>query len=413
MKQEKKILFFLIYWILYSGLISLYIIQSPIISFIPDLLVLYLAFRVKWNGKSLRKSIGNIIPGIMILFLLSTIFGAILNIEEPINYLWGVRNVLRYAILFVAILQIFDVKDLEKCKRIFKKAYKINVLLVAIQYFVFHLYGDFCTGSFTSNYGITLLCFISLFIYSGDFFTKRLRRWNMLFVVICQFVIALFCEIKLFYFIVPLLLYSTYVLYRRFNIKHILVLVVLYLFLIPTLTFVIERFTGDKEYASKVFDSEAIQEETTHSYGFEEGGFNRSTAIELTNMIFLYDTPHLLFGYGIGNCTASSLIGSFFFKQYSFTTYHYFTTSYVLTEVGWIGFSLLAVALILLVIRYWHIYRVKHDIHTKYWSVIGLLSCLTTFIMTWYSACVYIDYYMFFILWAMCFVGTKNYYEKV
>ena len=107
-------------------------------------------------------------------------------------------------------------------------------------------------------------------------------------------VIAIWAELKFAYFVSPLIIYGSYVLLRKFNFTHLIVLGIAFLMLVPTLQFFMS-FYYDETYVNMVFDPEFIKEETTHAYGFQDG-FNRSTAIEMTNELLLTDTKSTIFG---------------------------------------------------------------------------------------------------------------------
>ncbi len=75
-----------------------------------------------------------------IMFLLGTI-SALLNKSGFLLYIWGIRNMYRYYIFFIACIVFLKKKDVEK---IFKNLFYIlviNLLLVTYQYFVLGLSG--------------------------------------------------------------------------------------------------------------------------------------------------------------------------------------------------------------------------------------------------------------------------------
>ena len=208
------------------------------------------------------------------------------------------------------------------------------------------------------------------------------------------------------YFLFPLVLYGGYVLFRKFDLRHVFVLVLAFFLLIPSMQFFMEKMYG-REYAEQVFDADYIEEETTHAYSGTEGGMNRSTAINITNKEILTDRFHFLFGYGLGSGTISDSFKSSVFDRYKYTYYWNFSTSYSLIELGWVGTIIFMMCYIVMLFRFFKIYVKTDDKEIKYWTGIGVIAIASTFIYYWYNDNPYYKYLPMFFLFGICLVAIE------
>lgn len=412
-QQARKLIYFTLYWLIYSSLISRYIWSNEIITFIPDIIVFYLSFTniKKLLRLRLTPLIGRIIPAIVKGVFVVGIIGALLSINSIVATLWGIRMELRYILLFMLITKFFNTNDIKRTKKILYQGFTVNVFFCILQ-FVMGVSGDDIGGTFAHNGGLLLYSFLCSYPFIGDYLQNRLSRKDFAWRVAAILFIAVAAEIKMIYFLLPLTLYAGYVLLKEFSIKHIVILIIAFGGLVPTMSFVMSFFYNE-DYISKVFDVDSIKEETTHSYGFHEDGFNRGTNIALTDQVIIHNYPQKLVGYGIGSANGSSHFKTWIFDTYKFTTFNYFTPSYIMTELGWIGFLLICIGYSILAYRFYIFYRKYSDTQIKYWSAIGLMSSASTFILGWYNNMPYFDYYIFYFLWAICFLAITLRKQKI
>lgn len=402
MKKSKKLLYFIFLWLILGGLIKQFVFNSPLIEFTSDILVLYLYLRVRGHNKNgdIKRIIGKKIPLVISAFLLIGIVSAFINMQPLVVTLWGVRLYVRYYLLFISAYECLAREDILKYKKAIMKLFWFNLFFILIETFVLHIYGDPLGGTLAGGnsafVNFAVPCFL---IASCDYFDKRLSLKKILFIIVLIFYFALAGESKVIYFIIPALFYGTYVLMRKFNLYHLLLLVFLWLALVPTMQYGIESYYG-KEYADKVFDYESIETETSGT-GFG-GDFNRSTQIEMSEKYFLTSPMHSFLGYGVGSGSTSDLFGSFG-NKYKYTVFQYFSCSYLLAESGWTGFLLYVLGHIFLLGRFLHYYfRYKHDSTIKKWSTIGILTTFFTFFLFWYNNSPVADFYWMYFIWALC-----------
>lgn len=408
-----KILYIIIYTILLNGFIQQYIFKSEFVPLIPDVLLFILAFlKLPNNLKQIKHSVGNtIIVTFFILLVYGTIV-AILNQISVISIVWGLRMIIRYLLLFTFVYTYFKASDVTKYKQIVFRCFWINTILVCFQYFIEHKFGDAIGGTFNNNGELFVFNIIYSFLISKDYFEGRAKRSSFILFLAIEMFIAMVAEIKMMYFAIPLAVYATYVFIKKFNIKHILIIITAFFLLIPAMKLAMSLIYKD-DYINNVFDIESIQEETSHAYNLSEEAadfsFNRTTCINLATTVILKDNLHILTGYGIGSGNASPTFGSWISQRYSkITSYNWFTSSWLLIEYGWIGFVTWIFLLLCLIVRFYNIYKTTTDKQLQHWSSLGLLSALFTFIFAWYNNIPYYNAYFIYLFWAICFVAIRE-----
>lgn len=407
--NANKLLLFFLYWIIYSGLISRYIIANPLISFIPDIIVLYLSIKYLIYKEINISIIGRGYKFLIFVLFICSLIGSLLNENTFLAFFWGLRMHLRYLLLFCLAFFFLQKNDIIKYKGVIEKAFFINTFIVAIQCFIQGYSGDTIGGSFTGNLGITLLLILALLFFSFDYFYGKIKLMRYVFAISCSFFIAVVAEIKFLYFFIPIIIVGTYSLTNKISLKYIFIILFCYLFTVPILKSIISLYYDDN-YIENIFDAEKLKEYNDISYGFMEGGFNRGTAIQLTNEVILKSTSQKLFGLGLGSGSQAKWTNAPAYNKYYNTTFYYFTTSLALVELGWIGSLAYLCIFILFFYNLYFYFRNKVYIKVKYWTGIGIMGCLTTFVLIYYTAGVYIDYYIFYLFFAMCFKYLK--YEK-
>ncbi len=402
--KQKKWIFYGLYIILYTGVIAEFFIKSPIMNILADILVIPSSIAIIYRNKYNFSYIGKGYKLLMIIIILVGIIGAILNhATTPVAFLWTLRMILRYPLVFVAILATFNEEDIKKTKKILCTCLFINFGAELIERYVFGITGgDVLGGTFGGNGALANFVLLSLILFSSDFFHGRLSKVKFLFVISGSFMLAMLSEIKLLYFVIPLTIYGCYVFQKKFSIVHIATLVIGLLVAVPVLSSVLSLYYDD-DYVTHTLNADELEKYNTNSYGFMEGGFNRGTAIELTNEVMLTDTKLKLFGYGLGSGTLADWTGATLSKRFRHTTFFYFFNSYVLAELGWVGYLAYVGIFVLLTMNFWKYYHRYHDKVIRQWAGLGLMSCLLTFLMMYYNSSPYVDHYLFTIFYAICF----------
>ena len=133
MQQAKRIIYFIFYWILFSGLINRYLFANLLIPLLPDVLLLYLLFA---RNSCFRVRTTNMFFGpwpqrLLIAFVFIGLLAALLNTIPPITVIWGVRQIVRYFLLLVVVVNTFNRQDVKKVHKWLYKAFYVNTFKVS------------------------------------------------------------------------------------------------------------------------------------------------------------------------------------------------------------------------------------------------------------------------------------------
>lgn len=410
--KAKKILYIILYLVLLNGVIQTYLFKSEFVPIISDILLFYLAFSQKHDIKAVSRAVGSWVVRLFAVLLVGSTAISIMNAMPAISIIWGLRMVVRYLLLFMLVYKYFTQTDVDKFKRILIRFFWINTLIVAYQFFIEKKVADFIGGLFLGNGELFVFNLYCTLLLSKEYFIGCLSKLRFLLLLVVEMFVAMVAEIKVMYFTIPLAIYAVYVFTKKFSVKHIVVLVCAFFFLVPCMKMAMSLMYGE-EYVNKTFDMEFIQEETSHAYNLSEEAadfsFNRSTCVEMASTIILTDPVHLLFGYGIGSGNTSETFGTWISASYSkITSYNWFTSSWLLIEYGWVGYIIWILIILLLAYRLLRIYYKSKDSVVKYWSSLGLISVFFTYILAWYNNIPYYNAYFIYLFWAVCFVGIRE-----
>lgn len=410
MKREKRIIYLIIYYLLYYGIVRQFIWNNQILDIIPDLLIFYLTYYTwpKTSKIHYRKIISTSAIFVFCTFLVVGVISSIIEHAAFLSCLWGLRIYVRYAFLFFSMYNCLEFKDVIRIKNIFIKALKINLVFVVIEYFILGIRLDPLGGTFSGG-NSALLFFLTpaLYFFLSDYFTSHKKiDWSYLSLYFGGLLfVAIVGEIKMMYFFIPLLVYLVFTVTRRFNMRNMFFLLFIFVALLPIYRYTM-AFNYDDKYINNTFDTEVMEKETSGK-GFG-GAFNRNTVFE-NSAIYLCDTPtHLYIGRGFGTSVMSEYFMTEFAEKNKKTVYHYFTVSYVIAEVGYVGFILVVIFHIILLYRFARYYLKYHkDPVMSYWSGIGVISIPLQFLLAWYNNKPV--YWAFFsvILWAMITIAIR------
>lgn len=406
MSWTKKLIYFTIYWICLSSLINRYLWNSPLITLIPDILVISIFLFKPINKKGLYRTTGKKVLIILSMFFIIGSLSAIINTTPITCYLWGLRMLIRYPLLFYIIYQYFNIKDVRRLKKNLYQSFWLNAIFICLQ-FSQGIIGDAMGGIWAGNGILAVYILLSIIIFEKDFLTGKISLLNFSFKVIFFFICATWSEIKMLYFIIPITIYITYCFFRKFNLSHIVIFILGYFTLIPIIQWGLS-FYYDQSYIDTI-NIKSLNEYNNGDYGFSGYSYNRGTCIQLATTQFLNNPLHLLIGHGIGSATISNLFPSEIGTKYgAITCYSYFTCSYALIEVGWIGFILYLLFYLVLFFVFLNIYNKSNHTEVKEWAAIGSITTIITFIIIYYNSSSYSDYYFAYIILAMCFISIRD-----
>lgn len=409
--SDKKIAFFLLYWILYSGLIQHFLIRNIAFNVVPDIILTILLFLVakRKNKTTISMYVGAYVPLIIGLLLFIGSLQMIVNGAETTPYFWNIRFYLRGAAIFYVFFKTMNYADIDKYKHIMYVAIIPNFLMCLYQW-KFWGGGDCVGGIFAGgNSEMVLFLLPVLFMVSGDYFFNRKSKATFLCLLTSSMFLAFIGEIKLFYIIIPIFIYISYVLLKRFSFAHIIVAVLLLVFFEPVMKYSLSFFY-DEEYVETVFTQDTTDDYTTHSYIVgSEDAMNRGTAIIMTEDLILKDNYHKALGYGIGASSISEQFKSSVGLEYRATFFNLFTPSYIMVEVGMIGYVLFIAIYVIMMLRFYNYYKKNnYNLEVKYWASMGILGCLSTFVLQWYNSTPILNYNIYYIFLAFCFIAINE-----
>ena len=341
--NRRKILHFTILWIIYGSLIPRFVWNSQLVALVPDILLcVLLVFHAPQRGwPNIKSSIGAWIGPVFGIILLLGIVSSIISFTPLMATIWGARQFARYGLIAYMIIMFFKQADVDWFKKVLDKSVQWNVLFVVVE-FALGQTGDSMGGTFSGNGDFSIYLAVITFVSTADYFQKRITLKRFVFIFSFCFIAGILAEIKLLYMLLPMCLYGGYILFKRFDIKQIVILAVAYFLLIPVVKFTLS-FYYNEDYVNATFDSGKVSGYLENDYGLQSGksgilSFNRNTCIKRSTYLLSSDMKTVLVGNGIGSLTQSQIFKTPLAEKYSPTYYFYFTFSYVLLELGWMGF---------------------------------------------------------------------------
>lgn len=410
MKRDKLLAFFLLYWILYSGLIRIFLFKNEIFTIIPDCILLYLSIKVykRYKRPEISKYIYSCIPILCTIFLIIGTISMLINGCFIIPYFWNIRFYLRALLVFYIIWQVMTIKDCWKYRKIMYHAFIPNFIFCIIENYTGKS-GDALGGLFGGgNMEMVLYLMLIIFFATADYYNKLLSRLKFISIMTISLLLSFWGEIKLLYIVIPLFWYIGNILFNKFRFKQIATLIIGLFLFIPIMQFFLSFFYNET-YVESIFTLEKTKAYTNESSFIvgQEDGMNRSSSIKMTNELILKDIPHLLSGYGIGASSTSQIFRSPIGSQYLKTYFFLFTPSYIMTETGWLGLILYLSIYLLLLCTFLRYYKYRDPV-LKYWSSLGILCILIIFILIWYNITPILIFLIVYYFLAFCLVGIRD-----
>lgn len=416
--DKRKLLHLSILWVIYGSLINRFIWSNQLITIIPDILLCILLFMEKPRKEknNLQLYVGKPVTFIFYSILVLGIISSLISFTPITATIWGVRQFFRYGLMTYMILLYFRPRDIVWGRKLLYQSFLWNMFFVIVE-FALGQVGDSMGGTFNGNGELSIYLTIIIFIAEIEYLQHRLSIQKFITVCCLCFATSILAEVKLLYILLPLTLYGGYVLLTKFNIRHLIILVIAYFSIIPVMKFALLLYY-DENYVELIFDKEEMNKYLENDYGLQSGtyrllSFNRNTCIERSSIILSQEPKTFFIGNGIGSLTQSQLFKTPLADAYYPTFYFFFTFSYVLLELGWLGFILFLLFYALIAHRFYKYYRNSKDSIIKYWSTIGLFMACVSYIFMWYNSIPYTAYYFPFILFSLCFVGIKFRKQKL
>lgn len=376
--DKRKLLHLSILWVIYGSLINRFIWNNQLITIMPDILLCILLFMEKPRKEknNLQLYVGKAVISVFYSILILGVISSLISFTPMTATIWGVRQFFRYGLMAYMILLYFRPRDIVWGRKLLYQSFLWNMFFVIVE-FALGQTGDAMGGTFSGNGELSVYLTVIAFIAEMEYLQHRLSIQKFIAACCLCFATSILAELKLLYILLPLTLYGGYVLLNKFNIKHVIILVIAYFSMIPVMKFALLLYY-DENYVESVFDKEEMDKYLENDYGLQSGtyrllSFNRNTCIERSSIILSQESKTFLIGNGIGSLTQSQLFKTPLAKMYFPTFYFFFTFSYILLELGWLGFILFLLFYALIAYRFYRYYQNTKDSIIKYWSSIGLL----------------------------------------
>lgn len=274
----------------------------------------------------------------VILFFVLSLLLYIINFQSIFYYLWGIRNNIRFYILFFAVIFYFRQEDIDAFLTFTDIFFVCEILALCVQFFVFHYQGDDLGGIFGNASGcnsfLNLFFCIYLTISYMHYLNAKINLTSFMIKAVLMLVFSGFAEIKFFYieFIVVMAMAT---LISRFSFKKLFIIIG------AILIFIVGYRALAYAFPNSAFTFDTLLSIGTDSSGYTASGdLNRLHFIGTVNTRFLNNPLKLLFGLGMGNCDYAegyALITTPFYNHYGWMHYTWLSTAHMYLENGLLG----------------------------------------------------------------------------
>lgn len=365
-----------------------------------------------------RKNIEAKKPNKLIFALfLAAIISYVINIYQPLVFLWGMRTLFRYFVLYKACVVFLKPSMVKSMVRLFIIMLFINAIVSTYEYLAgFDM--DSVTGLYSTgpkvaggSAGLNVLLCIVCSYGIINYIYREITIIKLLLLVVTSMYIAAIGELKAFFFEF-ILIASLGVLLSRFSLKTV-VYVIIGAGLAITGFQLYMRYYGDK---TTIYSIDSIL-----SYAGTDGStygrhyLNRMTAAPYIWNTFLSNIPSKLFGLGVGygDVVSFPAFSSGFNETYGRLGYQFFFVSLELVNIGLIGLLIYYSFLISVFVI---ASKKRNTVDKEYekYCILSQIMCILTIFMSFYNQSLIIDvaaFNIFFIL-SIPFVMPKKNEEK-
>lgn len=360
------------------------------IYYINDLLnlVLFIAIlKTKPINKFKEYGISSILK-IILCFVLFNFIGTGINLVPVQLVVWGARNTYRGLVFLIACILYISSKDIHKIFRILYRFQIFNVLVGAYQYFVLGFIQDNVGGMFGHGNGnaLDIFCGILFAYYLLRYLNKKEKTIRLVFVLISGIFFAVIAEEKFIFIEFFLISIIALIITGKMSKKVVIIPVIVSGVIIGVNMFQ-QIFPDSKEltdinkmfqYASSSWDdSYVIPRIGAFSY--------------IYNTFFINRPINLLFGFGMGNCDASSinLLTSDFYRNYGQLHYRWFVHQWTFLENGILGFTVF-ILIFITILKVLIKYKIKYEEKQQLLNL-SIIITLVAIITIWYNTTLKVD----------------------
>lgn len=278
---------------------------------------------------------------VVLLFILLTIVGLVLEYQSVLYCLWGMRNNIRFFVFFMMCAMILKRDTADSCMRLLDKLFYINLAVTLYQVFVVKAHQDRVGGIFGASRGCNAYTNIYLMIIVAwhlfRYMNKEESIRKCLVTCFLSLLIAALAELKIFFFEFMIIAFCA-MLMTRFSSRKIWIIVGSAVGVVVSIEILKRRFLFFADW----FSLDRVLE-SAFNRGYTGGNdVNRLSSLIISGTRFLDTWPKKLLGLGLGNCDYSSrfeFLTTPFYKSYESLNYAWFSSSFLLLETGRLGLA--------------------------------------------------------------------------
>lgn len=357
---------------------------------------------------------------VMILYIVLTIIGAIVNYSNLALHLWSFRNYCTTVLFFVECVSFEHANKIDFLNKLAWINFVVCLIEIALGYrqdWVGGIYGV-SGGQVNGALNILLIIIFSRFIV--QYLNKEISTLNILIVGVTSLIIATFAELKIFY-VEMTVVFALASLITKFSFKKVGLIFLGAAGILVAIRYIYLIFP---DIDKNMFTISYMWNYLTNSGGYvgqfahDAGDVNRLAFWDKCVSLF-HNKAEFLFGFGIGNCDQIELLGlkSYIYMRYGALHYYMFPLPMVLLQQGVVGMTLYIVLFVTLFFSVLKKYKSK-DYISKSQIQMTLILCVMAFIITIYDTSLLgKGGYLFFYILSLPFIDhtvqrEKYYYDS-
>ncbi len=356
---------------------------------------------------------------IIMIFIIFGTMSAVVNVVNPLYYLWGLRNCGRFFLFFCASAMYLNIDDFMKTRKIIKAIFWISVPLCFYEtYFISYptgtIIGDMIGGIYHGFNGVTMALNIILVLEAidilDDYFHNNVKVLQTVATLVAAVLMSGWAELKIF-IVELLIIVITLMLISKKSIKTIFIVVLCILAFSYIITFFTDVNARGRTTYGDIFTIEGFIEYISRDSGYDGvGDLNRLSGISTLNKgLFKGDIIQHIIGNGIGSAEYTSFFSSPFYIQNSYTHYSWFQMIWVYIENGYIGI----ISIILFIIsQLIDSFKSIKDTWLRNYSVTVLILLPVLFMYNVTLRSEVVGFYLYFVMALPCLYRKEKYINK-
>lgn len=322
-----------------------YLGLPSILNYVTDLILILLVFYYFMQKKAgFRRRVPISLLAVFIIYLTVAVASYIVNIYNPVLFVWGVRNNMRFIIFAMMCAVYLKMDDIYKVMDMTVGYFILNIPVITYEYFFAGL--TFRTGDVISGlYSVKttqggngelnwLICIVATYAII-QYLNKEKKVGYLLFCLGGSFYMAALSELKVFFIeIIVIALICVYCCKKSLKMVGFVMIGIIMLIVGIQLLYLwfpkFQDFFALANLKANIFTSESYN---------TESGMSRTGAVEYVMNHYLKDFSTRVLGIGFGNADYSGFdfLTSNFYKVNSKSSYMWFYAPFILVETGILG----------------------------------------------------------------------------